>query len=92
MPPINFINNSWQKSFEDTDFLDRKKLVGEVYHRMVMGMMQKTPDERHATAVDIVLMVANGMYPACTVCGKKCQDTRCRNCKIQQNGILGIIS
>jgi hypothetical protein len=92
MSALNFIDPSLHKQFNDRDFLDKEKLVGQVYHLMLTGMMDPHPDHRHMAALNIVMVCANSMFPACPRCGTKCEDTRCKNCKIQQGGILGIIN
>lgn len=92
MSSINFINESWEKRFDDKDFLDKKKLVGRVYHLMLQGAIAQTADDRHDIAVSIVAEVANSMFPCCTKCGKAMRNIVCRDCKIKDQGILGTIN
>lgn len=92
MPSINFLEESWDKQYDDKDFLNRSKLVGQVYHMMINGALLPSVEERHMAAMELVATVANAMYACCSNCGKKLDKPTCKDCNIKKNGLLGIIN
>lgn len=77
------------KSVDDVDFLNKEKLIGRVYHHLILSMQSQTVEERHQWALRIMIEVVNDCFPACPSCGTKCNDTTCQSCKYKQKGILG---
>jgi hypothetical protein len=74
----------------DDDFLDEKKLVGQVYRLSLSLAITQKKTDRHRIVMEIVSGVMESLTPACNFCGKSVPIVVCKNCDQKNKGILSI--
>lgn len=84
--PDKFLNSY----ISDDDFIDDKKLVGQIYKLSLQISMTPKMKDRHHMVMHIIAGVMESLTPACESCGTSVPKVICEACRRKLQGLINI--